>query len=262
MSDTSTGHAPAQAGTRAAESDGAARPRRPARLLIAAGLALVLVAAVVISAAYLAARPGPGAAREYGIPASVSTSLSNLMQLSTLPARQSPGFTLTDQAGRTMSLSSFRGKVVVLQFMDPHCTDICPIVSDEFVRAYHDLGPLASRVVFAAVNVNQYHTAVTDVAAFSREQQLSSVPVWHFFTGPVPALQAVWRAYNIQVQAPNPNADIVHTSAAYFLDPNGRQRYLATPEVDHTRSGKSYLPAGQLAAWGRGIALVARSLAR
>jgi len=30
--------------------------------------------------------------------------------------------------------------------------------------------------------------------------------------------------------------------------------------VDHTAKGMSYLPPGQLAAWGRGIALVARAV--
>jgi protein SCO1 len=52
--------------------------------------------------------------------------------------------------------------------MDPHCTDICPIVSAECTDAYRDLGRQAGQVVFAAVNVNQYHHAVADVAAYSR----------------------------------------------------------------------------------------------
>jgi len=30
--------------------------------------------------------------------------------------------------------------------------------------------------------------------------------------------------------------------------------------ADHTSGGTAYLPAGQIAAWGRGIALVARTL--
>ena len=94
--------------------------------------------------------------------------------------------------------------------MDPHCTDICPIVSAEFNDAYRDLGRLAGQVVFAAVNVNQYHHAVADVAAYSRAHQLTSIPSWHFLTGPVPRLRAVWTAYNVAVQAPGPDADIVH----------------------------------------------------
>lgn len=146
--------------------------------------------------------------------------------------------------------------------MDPHCTDICPIVSQEYADAYRDLGPLAGKVVFAAVNVNQYHAAVSDMMAYSREQRVVTIPDWHFFTGPVPDLRKVWNGYEITVQAPSPNADIVHTSAVYFIDPNGQEQFIASPMADHTSSGASYLPAGQITAWGQGIAQVARALAR
>jgi cytochrome oxidase Cu insertion factor (SCO1/SenC/PrrC family) len=230
-------------------------------------VATVLVAAVVVSSAYLILRRDRGSAsgqdlRASGIPPSVSTSLANLMSLTPVPGARAPGFTLTDQQGRAMPLSSFRGKVVVLEFMDPHCTDICPLVSDEFIDAYHDLGTLAGRVVFAAVNVNQYHAAVRDMALYSGEHELSTIPSWHFFTGSVPRLQSVWHAYNIEVEAPNPDADIVHTSAVYFIDPQGREKFLASPMVDHTKTNQAYLPAGQITSWGRGIALIARQLAR
>jgi len=232
---------------------------------LAAAVTVVLVAAVAGSA-YLVQHPGRSPAsgeflRPSGIPPSMSARLANLMALSPVPAARAPGFTLTDQRGRTLALDAFRGKVVVLQFVDPHCTDICPIVSAEYLRAYRELGPLAGKVVFAAVNVNQYHAKVGDVAAYSREQQLAAIPGWHFFTGPARALQAVWRDYNITVQAPSPHADIVHTSAVYFLDPQGGQRFLAAPMVSHTKSGKAYLPPAQIAAWGHGIALLARHLA-
>jgi cytochrome oxidase Cu insertion factor (SCO1/SenC/PrrC family) len=232
---------------------------------LAAGVTVLLVAAVAGSA-YLIQRPGRSPAsgqalRPSGIPPAFSTHLANLMALSPVPATRAPGFTLTDQQGRTLRLAAFRGKAVVLQFMDPHCTDICPIVSAEYLRAYHELGPLAGKVVFAAVNVNQYHATVQDMAAYSREHQLTAIPNWHFFTGAASALQAVWRDYHIEVQAPDPGADIVHTAAVYFLDPQGRQRYLAAPMVNHTKSGKAYLPAAQIAWWGHGIALVARQLA-
>ena len=227
-------------------------------------MAAVLLAgvAVVTAFAVMRARGGPEMARPSGIPVGVSDAQINLMGLSPVPARPAPGFTLTDQDGRTLSLSSLRGKVVVLEFMDPHCTDICPIVSQEYVDAYRDLGRLAGTVVFAAINVNQYHAAVTDMMAYSREQRLITIPDWHFLTGPVPDLRKVWGSYEIAVQAPSPNADIVHTSAVYFIDPNGQERFVAAPMADHTSSGASYLPAGQITAWGQGIAQVARALAR
>jgi len=214
--------------------------------------------------AYLAVRrsdsqDGLSSIRASGIPASVPTSLANLMALSPVPDRPAPNFTLVDQSGRTLSLDQFRGRAVVLEFMDPHCTDICPIVSQEFVDAYHDLGRATSRVVFIAVNVNQYYAGVADVATFSSDHQLDTIPSWYFFTGSPSNLKAVWQNYGVEVEAPNPNADIIHTSAVYFIDPNGHERYLATPMDDHAANGAAYLPLGPLTSWGRGIALVARS---
>jgi cytochrome oxidase Cu insertion factor (SCO1/SenC/PrrC family) len=231
------------------------------RLVLAVGLATVVAASAAATAAVLTRGHGTQPNRPTGIPAAVSDAQVNLMELSPVAATQAPGFTLTDQAGRSLSLASMRGKVVVLEFMDPHCTDICPIVSAEYVEAYRDLGPLASKVVFAAINVNQYHATVSDMLAYSTEHQLEVIPSWHFLTGSGPALQTAWRDYNVLVEAPNPDADIVHTSVVYFIDPSGRQRFIASPMVDHTASGSSYLPTDQIAAWGRGIAQVARTLA-
>ena len=244
------------------------RPRPPGprlpwgRVLAAALCVLVLVAGLLT---YLVARHRPqqqSLIRPSGVPASISTSLANLMALSPVQARPAPGFTLTDQHGRTVSLASLRGHAVVLEFMDPHCVDVCPIVSQEFTGAYRDLGRAASRVVFAAVNVNPYHLGVRDVAAYSREHQLTSIPSWHFLTGPLPALRAVWRGYGIQVSAPSRTADIVHTSEVVFIGPVGPERFIAAPMADHTATGKAYLPVGPLAGWGRGIALVASQLVR
>ncbi|MHB1929987.1 MAG: SCO family protein [Acidimicrobiales bacterium] len=247
--------------------DGHPRAATPQRRLPGPVLVAVLGVAVLLTGAFavLAVRHHDqqntlASIRATGIPASVPTALANLMALSPVPAHPAPNFTLVDQSGHTLSLSSFKGRAVVLEFMDTHCTDICPIVSQEFVDAYRDLGKAASRVVFVGVNVNQYHAGVVDVAAFSHEHQLDTIPSWHFFTGSVSALQAVWHDYGVEVEAPNPNADIIHSSFVYFIDPSGHERYLGNPTDDHTASGAAYLPAGPLASWGQGIALVSRSL--
>jgi protein SCO1 len=240
-----------------------ARRRRAWITLSVVGVLLIGIstyAAVELTSEHNAA-PGP-LLRPTGIPGNISTSAVNLMELSPIPHVPAPGFTFTDQRGHTMSLASLRGKVVVLEFMDPHCVDICPIVSQEFVDAYHELGARASHVVFAAINVNQYFAKVSDMAAYSSEHQLTTIPSWHFFTGPLLALKTAWRNYNITVEAPNPNADIVHTSAVYFIDARGAERFVATPMADYKSDGTAYLPADQIAAWAGGIARLAGDLVR
>jgi cytochrome oxidase Cu insertion factor (SCO1/SenC/PrrC family) len=131
-------------------------------LVIAAGL----VVAEAVAFAMTGLRPHraqPIAPQVAGIPATLPTSLVNLMALTPVPDQAAPGFTLTDQAGHTLSLASLKGHAVVLECTDPHCTDVCPIVSREFVDADHGLGSAASHVAFIAVNVNGYHHGVADV---------------------------------------------------------------------------------------------------
>jgi cytochrome oxidase Cu insertion factor (SCO1/SenC/PrrC family) len=239
-----------------------ARQRRgPGPILFAVlGIAVLLIGAFAYLAVHHHDEQNGLSSVEATSIVGVSTSLANEMALSALPASSAPNFTLIDQNGHTLSLASFKGRAVVLEFMDPHCTDICPLVSQEFVDAYHDLGKATSRVAFVAVNVNQYHRKVAAMARFSNAHQLDAIPSWHFFTGSVHALKTVWSDYGIEVTAPNPNADIIHTSVAYFIDPNGQERYLAMPVDDHTAKGGAYLPSGSLTSWGRGIARVSSSL--
>src|SRR5215470_1544862 len=106
---------------------------RPPRVLMYGVIAVVVTVAVASAAFVILRDRGTAGPRPSGIPADMPTGLANEMLLTPLPRQQAPGFTLTDQAGRTTGLSALRGKVVVLEFMDPHCTDICPIVSQEFV---------------------------------------------------------------------------------------------------------------------------------
>jgi cytochrome oxidase Cu insertion factor (SCO1/SenC/PrrC family) len=237
------------------------RPRRgPGPVLIGALAFLVVVSGFVAVEAYRYRHPGDQPPRLTGIPATVPTPLANLMALAPLSATAAPGFSLVDQRGRTVTLADLRGRAVVLEFMDTHCTDICPIVSQEFVDASHDLGANASRVAFVAVNVNLYHARVADVAAFSGQHQLDTIASWHFLTGSQTALKSVWRDYGIEVIARGPTADVVHSSEIFFIDPSGHERFVANPVVDHTNAGTAFLPGGQISSWGHGIALTADSL--
>jgi hypothetical protein len=66
----------------------------------------------------------------------------------------------------------------------------------------------------------------------------------------------------VAVEAPNPNADIIHTSVVYFIDAKGAERFVASPMVDHTANGAAYLPLAQLSDWATGIARLADDMAR
>jgi len=236
---------------------------KPARRLLwflALVVALGLIAYLIVMISTRSTSSGSTPPRPAGIPQSVSTELADQMGLAPVTRSVPKDFTLTDQRGVAVSLSAFRGKAVVLQFMDPHCVDICPIASHEVVDAYRDLGTKGPDVVFLTVNVNTNHAAVSDMAAFTNKEGLDAVPTWHFSTGTPTALQSIWRDYGVEVESSGPTADVKHSSQIYFIDPGGHLRYLATSTTQFKPDGTAYLPAAQLAAWGRGIAAVADSL--
>jgi cytochrome oxidase Cu insertion factor (SCO1/SenC/PrrC family) len=86
-------------------------------------------------------------------------------------------------------LSQFRGKAVVLSFNDDRCTDVCTLLAQDIVRADQDLGRTGrSRVAFVSVNVNPFYPQVRYVKQWSDQQDLGSLPNWHFGTAPVPNL--------------------------------------------------------------------------
>lgn len=139
-----------------------------------------------------------------------------------------PGFRLVDQNRASVSLSDFRGKVVVLTLLDPYCTDICPIYAYHFRLAYQSLGQDAAKVAFLAFNANDEKTSVDDVAAASRKWGMDEIPSWHFLTGSPEALHAVWGAYGILGSGPskpnNPD-EKQHSPAIFVIDQAGQRRW-------------------------------------
>jgi cytochrome oxidase Cu insertion factor (SCO1/SenC/PrrC family) len=133
-----------------------------------------------------------------------------------------PGFTLTDQFGKRVSLRSLRGKVVVLSFNDPECTTICPLTTTALLHAKKLLGPAAARVELLGVGANPEKTQVKWVRAYSQAHRM--LHKWRFLTGSLPELRRVWRAYGIEAAVVNGAID--HTPATYVIGPDGRESRL------------------------------------
>jgi cytochrome oxidase Cu insertion factor (SCO1/SenC/PrrC family) len=238
---------------------------RPWWALTGAGAVLVAVLVTLLVVRMQGSPTRLASLRATGIPTNVPTRLANLMGLSPEPEHDAaPGFTLVDQHGARVSLSSFRGHPVVLTFLDPHCVTMCPIIAQEFVDAEHDLAHQYRRAVFLAVNVNRHALSVATVEAFTKEHLLDTIPAWHFLTGTLSTLKRIWSEYGVQVATRIVHGQwtVVHTTIDFFIGPNGSERYIASPNADYrtTATHRAYLPAGTYAAWGRGIALVAHDM--
>jgi cytochrome oxidase Cu insertion factor (SCO1/SenC/PrrC family) len=181
-------------------------------------LGLALVAGVGIGAAVAATRPsGRGAAEPLSV-SSANPQLDPGVRLSAV----APGFMLTDQFDKRVSLRSLRGKVVVLSFNDPKCTTICPLTTTALLHAKKLLGPAGSRVELIGVGANPDATGVKWVRAYSQAHRM--MREWHFLTGSLPELKRVWRAYHIEAAVVRGSVD--HTPATYVIGANGRESRL------------------------------------
>ena len=157
-------------------------------------------------------------------------------------------FQLTDQHGRTVSLASLRGKVVLLTFLDPVCTSDCPLIAQEFRAAGQLLGASARKVELVAVVANPVYHQVAYTQAFDRQEHLTQVPNWLYLTGSVPQLQQVWKDYGIAAQILPAGSMIGHPDIAYVIDQAGQVRAeLNTdpgPGTTATKSSFAVLLAG------------------
>ena len=133
-----------------------------------------------------------------------------------------PGFTLTDQFDKRVSLRSLRGKVVVLSFNDPKCTTVCPLTTTALLNAEKLLGPAAARVDLIGVGANPDATGVKWVRAYSQAHGMENK--WRFLTGSLPELKSVWRAYGIEAAVIGGSVD--HTPATYVIGPDGQESRL------------------------------------
>jgi cytochrome oxidase Cu insertion factor (SCO1/SenC/PrrC family)/thiol-disulfide isomerase/thioredoxin len=148
--------------------------------------------------------------------------------------RPAPDFTLTDERGHSVSLRSFRGKVVMLAFNDSECTTICPLTTSAMLAAKRSLGPAASRVELLGVDANPDATSVHAVLSYSQLHGL--LGQWHFLTGSLPELRQVWKAYKIDVQIERGQID--HTPALFVIDPQGRMRRLYLTQTSYAAVGQ------------------------
>jgi cytochrome oxidase Cu insertion factor (SCO1/SenC/PrrC family) len=180
-------------------------------MLTAWAIGIVLIGAIPLTAAQASSNASP--------------ILAEAIDGSSAPLHtQAPGFELTDQHGRTVSLASLRGKAVLLTFLDPVCVTDCPLEAQEFREAGVLLGSDNSKVKLVAVNLNPLYNDISYTQAFDREEQLAGVPNWLFLTGSPGKLRPIWRHYGVESESVPGGAMLLHSDVAFVIGPDGRMR--------------------------------------
>ena len=169
-------------------------------------------------------------------PASSAAEMNPNLDLgSSLGAQPAPDIKLVNQFGQPMSLSQFRGKVVMLGFEDSQCTTVCPLTTQSMLQAKQLLGAAGNQVQLLGVDANPNATSVADVLSYSRAHGM--VNQWDFLTGSLAQLKSVWGAYHIAVQIEQGQID--HTPALYVINQQGREQKLYLTQMAYSSVAQS-----------------------
>lgn len=248
----------------AALAEGA--PRIPRRVMV---IALLAVAALGLGGSLLERAVSAAGLNPIDATTTTTTSPTNaelhastasLLGITGLAPIPASGITLTDQAGRALTLRSLRGDVVVVSFFNADCKDDCPVIAAEIRHADADLGARRSGVVFLTINTDPLATGSIPPPPAVTNTGLAHLANWFFLTGPLRTLNPIWQHYGVAIDVYPRTGAVAHTDVMYFVDPTGHLRIRATPVANETRSGTNSLPPVLVARSAAGIATYAVSL--
>lgn len=145
-----------------------------------------------------------------------------------------PDFTLSNEHGEPVSLSEYRGQVVVLTFLYSTCGGTCIVIAQQIRGALDELEAEHVRAP-AVLIVSADPAADTPERMRSFLAQMSLSGRAQYLTGSESRLRAIWRAYGAK-----PASAGAHVFDEYapvlLIDPAGRKRVLfeveeLTPEA-------------------------------
>jgi cytochrome oxidase Cu insertion factor (SCO1/SenC/PrrC family) len=182
------------------------------------------VAVGVLVGSFLAALQSSG--RSHSVPAAATQAAAASWSAG---ARRAPDFELIDQTGRRVSLAGYRGRTVIVTFIDPLCRNFCPLEAKQLNDLVRSL-PARSRPAIVSVSVNVYGNARANLQEDVVKWRLG--PQWRWAVGSGRELASVWRRYQIGVLVTTKRIagvrvhEVSHTEAAYVVDRRGYERAL------------------------------------
>jgi protein SCO1 len=145
-----------------------------------------------------------------------------------------PDFTLTDQTGAQVALSSLEGKVVAVTFIYSRCPlpDYCPRMVENF-RAVRErfATRMNSDLVLLTISFDPQFDTPQVLARYAASRRAGG-PGWHFLTGDPANVERVCNAFGIQYWAEE--GLITHSLQTAVIDRDGR--------LAATVEGKDFTP--------------------
>jgi len=150
----------------------------------------------------------------------------------------------TDENGRTVHLSDYAGRTVVLQDVMTLCQELCPVDTATFVdtaRQYAQRAADPSDTVFLSITVDPRRDTPAQLRAYRHEYAgaAAALPQWHLLTGRPQDVAALWKFFGVFVKkVPQHDTvrswrtgkpltyDVQHSDEVFFVDGHGTEQYL------------------------------------
>lgn len=133
-----------------------------------------------------------------------------------------PDFTLIDQAGRPVTLSALRDKVVAINFIYTNCAlpQFCFRLASHFGVIQRRFGALMGKdLILLTVTFDPARDQPERLAEYAKQWNADS-STWHFLTGAVPDVRRVCSLFG--VQAFRDDGLMNHSSRTAVIDRQGR----------------------------------------
>ena len=147
-----------------------------------------------------------------------------------LESAPAPMFALQNQHGATVSLADQQGKMVLLTFLDPLCSDDCLLLTQEIAAAQQQLGANSDELLVLAINVNPAIQTPDAMLTFLKNQGLEQNHSWHFLSGEWEAIAEIIAGFYVSAGEPKPSkpGEVAHQNVVFLIDPHGELRVLIT----------------------------------
>ncbi len=137
-----------------------------------------------------------------------------------------PGFTLQDADGRKVSLTDFKGKIVILHFIYTNCPDFCPLHAEKIaeIQKMVNITPMKDMVEFISITTDPSHDFGQVLKDFGKNHGLDPLN-WMFLTT-LPGAQEnstreLAKSYGVEFQL-TPNGDQMHGVVTSVVRGDGR----------------------------------------
>ena len=139
--------------------------------------------------------------------------------------KAAPDFTLSDTADRMFSLSTLRGRVVLLSFIYTSCITACPLLMQRMALLQDSLkhaGLWDRSVSFVSITIDPDRDTEATLRAYAQSFEAVD-PNWRFLREQTSRLRRVLANYDEWIR-PLPDGDIDHPARVYLIDRKGNIR--------------------------------------